>query len=124
MKRILDDITEKLPDLFSMMDLEERTADERPPFTSVFLQECERMNGLLFEMRRSLVELDLGLKGDLSISEPMEVRSADTDQHRPPSRPRASATATPRPPPFPHLFPHVSTPLSPRFHTSFHTFRC
>ena len=30
------------------------------------------MNGLLFEIRRSLVELDLGLKGDLSISEPME----------------------------------------------------
>ena len=30
------------------------------------------MNGLLFEMRRSLIELDLGLKGDLSISEPME----------------------------------------------------
>ena len=32
------------------------------------------MNMLLFEMRRSLTELDLGLKGDLSISEPMEVR--------------------------------------------------
>ena len=31
------------------------------------------MNGLLFEIRRSLTELDLGLKGDLSISEPMEI---------------------------------------------------
>ena len=30
------------------------------------------MNLLLFEMRRSLVELDAGLKGDLSITEPME----------------------------------------------------
>jgi len=71
-KRILDDITEKLPDLFALNELEERTAEERSPYTSVFLQECERMNQLLFEMKRSLAELDLGLKGDLSISEPME----------------------------------------------------
>merc|ERR1719240_168228 len=71
-KRILDDITERLPDLFPMMELEERTADERSPYTSVFLQECERMNMLLFELKRSLAELDLGLKGDLSISQPME----------------------------------------------------
>jgi len=72
-KRILDDITEKLPDLFGLSELEERTAEERTPYTSVFLQECERMNMLLFEMKRSLAELDLGLKGDLSISEPMEI---------------------------------------------------
>lgn len=30
------------------------------------------MNLLLSEMKRSLVELDLGLKGDLTMSEPME----------------------------------------------------
>lgn len=30
------------------------------------------MNGLIFEMRRSLIELDMGLKGDLSITKPME----------------------------------------------------
>ena len=30
------------------------------------------MNALLTEMKRSLAELDLGLKGDLTISEPME----------------------------------------------------
>ena len=30
------------------------------------------MNGLLFEMKRSLIELDMGLKGDLSITESME----------------------------------------------------
>lgn len=35
-------------------------------------QECERMNILLAEIKRSLAELDLGLKGDLTISEPME----------------------------------------------------
>ena len=71
-KRILDDIMEKLPELFSLQELDERTQDERTPYTSVFLQECERMNGLLFEMKRSLIELDLGLKGDLGMSEAME----------------------------------------------------
>ena len=35
-------------------------------------QEAERMNMLLGAMRRSLAELDLGLKGDLTMSEPME----------------------------------------------------
>ncbi len=69
----LDEITDKLPDLFPYAELEERTQDERSPYTSVFLQECERMNLLLFEMKRSLGELDLGLKGDLSISEKMEL---------------------------------------------------
>ena len=71
-KRLLDDITEKLPDLFPMNELEERTADERSPYAGVFLQECERMNMLLFELKRSLGELDMGLKGDLSITEAME----------------------------------------------------
>merc|ERR1719198_399754 len=60
-KRILDDIMERLPELFPLNELDERTQDERTPYTSVFLQECERMNRLLFEMRRSLVELDLGM---------------------------------------------------------------
>lgn len=36
------------------------------------VQEAERMNVLLGAMRRSLAELDLGLKGDLTMSEPME----------------------------------------------------
>ena len=36
------------------------------------LQESERMNVLLSSMKQSLAELDLGLKGDLTMSEPME----------------------------------------------------
>jgi len=35
-------------------------------------QESERLNVLLVEMKRSLVELDLGLKGGLTMSGPME----------------------------------------------------
>jgi len=71
-KMILDDILERLPDVFPMIEIMERIEDVTP-YTGVFLQEVERMNNLVFEMRRSLVELDLGLKGDLSITEPMEL---------------------------------------------------
>jgi len=85
-KRILDDVTEKLPDLFPLSELQERGQEDLTPYTSVFLQECERMNMLLFEMKRSLAELDLGLKGDLSISEPMEaMMNALYDDKVPPS---------------------------------------
>ncbi|KAE8291050.1 Dynein heavy chain 11, axonemal Axonemal beta dynein heavy chain 11 Ciliary dynein heavy chain 11 [Larimichthys crocea] len=51
--------------------LEEKTA-ERSPYILVCFQECERMNTLIFEIRRSLKELDLGLKGELAISSEME----------------------------------------------------
>lgn len=39
----------------------------------VAFQECERMNYLTGEMKRSLRELDLGLKGELTITYEMEV---------------------------------------------------
>lgn len=42
------------------------------PFVVVVIQECERMNALLTEVRRSLVELRKGLDGQLNMSEPME----------------------------------------------------
>eukprot|EP01135_Chromosphaera_perkinsii_P002940 Nk52_evm51s230 gene=Nk52_evmTU51s230 len=70
-KGILDDIVERLPDNFSMMELMAK-AEDRTPYVTVSLQECERMNILVSEMRRGLKELDLGLKGDLTISDAME----------------------------------------------------
>ena len=36
--------------------------EERTPYIVVAIQECERMNLLSSEIRRSLKELDLGLK--------------------------------------------------------------
>ena len=70
-KQSLDDILEKMPELFLMVEIEER-AEDRTPYIAFFLQECERMNDLVWEIGRSLRELDAGLRGDLSISEPME----------------------------------------------------
>ena len=61
MKSILDDILEKLPEEFNVPELMAR-AEEKTPYVVVAFQECERMNTLTREMRRSLKELDLGLK--------------------------------------------------------------
>ena len=60
-KSILDEILEKLPETFNMTELFAR-AEDKTPYVLVALQECERMNGLTSEIRRSLKELDLGLK--------------------------------------------------------------
>ncbi|KAH0621501.1 hypothetical protein JD844_022871 [Phrynosoma platyrhinos] len=70
-KVILDDIQEKLPEGYNMADITSKTA-ERSPYILVCFQECERMNILIHEIRRSLKELDLGLKGELAISAEME----------------------------------------------------
>ena len=63
MKNILDEIMEKLPDEFNMLELMGKVpVEERTPYVVVAFQECERMNMLTNEIRRSLKELDLGLK--------------------------------------------------------------
>ena len=58
---MLEEIVEKLPEDFNMLELLAR-AEERTPYQVVALQECERMNFLTQEMRRTLHELALGLK--------------------------------------------------------------
>lgn len=60
-KTILDEVLEKLPEEYNMSDITSKTA-ERTPYILVCFQECERMNILVSEIRRSLKELDLGLK--------------------------------------------------------------
>ncbi|RXM32245.1 Dynein heavy chain 11, axonemal [Acipenser ruthenus] len=70
-KNVLDDILEKLPEKFNMHEIMLKTS-ERTPYIVVCFQECERMNLLIHEIRRSLKELDLGLKGELTISSEME----------------------------------------------------
>uniref|UniRef100_H2Y999 AAA+ ATPase domain-containing protein n=1 Tax=Ciona savignyi TaxID=51511 RepID=H2Y999_CIOSA len=70
-KSSLDEILEKLPEEFTMAEITAKT-QERTPYILVCFQECERMNTLIREIRRSLKELDLGLKGELTISSEME----------------------------------------------------
>lgn len=70
-KQVLDEILEKLPEEFNMMELMGKT-EERTPYTVVALQEADRMNTLTNEMKLTLKELDLGLKGELTITNAME----------------------------------------------------
>lgn len=58
-----------------MLDLFAKAKD-RTPMVVVCLQECERMNTLIFTIRSSLEDLDAGLKGQLNITEDMEALSA------------------------------------------------
>ncbi|XP_065078949.1 dynein beta chain, ciliary [Ochlerotatus camptorhynchus] len=70
-KQILDEIVEKLPEEFNMAEIMGKV-EERTPYVVVAFQECERMNYLTGEMKRSLKELDLGMKGELTITSDME----------------------------------------------------
>ena len=59
------------------------------------------MNLLLSEIRRSLLELDMGLKGDLSVSEAMEtlMRALYDDKARGVALSHASPPCPPEPAP-------------------------
>ncbi|CAK9104463.1 Dynein axonemal heavy chain 17 (Axonemal beta dynein heavy chain 17) (Axonemal dynein heavy chain-like protein 1) (Ciliary dynein heavy chain 17) (Ciliary dynein heavy chain-like protein 1) (Dynein axonemal light chain 2) [Durusdinium trenchii] len=65
---ILDRFSESFLDLESVHDV----IEEKGPYQNVFLQECEALNKLLAEMRRSLNELTMGFAGELTMSDDME----------------------------------------------------
>lgn len=69
---IIQDVLESMRDVKFDVEGIAGAIDDVGPFQNVILQECERMNNLVSEMVRSLVELDLGFKGDLTISDAME----------------------------------------------------
>lgn len=60
-------------------------AKDKTPYVVVCLQECERMNTLLSTIRFSLFELDAGLKGQLNITDSMEVLSTSLALNRVPA---------------------------------------
>ena len=60
-----------LPKPFDMLAIRSRISDWNP-YIIVALQESDRMNALLTEIKRSLIELDMGLSGALNISDQME----------------------------------------------------
>ena len=70
-KDALDELLDQLPEGFDMTEIADRV-EERTPYVSVCLQECAQMNTLLSTMRLSLTDVNLGLKGELTISESME----------------------------------------------------
>ncbi|KAJ9460839.1 Dynein beta chain [Diplonema papillatum] len=67
----LDEFMSNLPDQHNLQDISERLDEDRTPQAHVFYQECERANILRERVFQSLAELDLGLKGALSMSTAM-----------------------------------------------------
>ena len=80
---IIESFLGKLPEDFNMMEITSK-AKEKTPDIVVCFQECERMNTLLSEIRRSLVELQMGLSGALNITEAMENLSNSLSVNRVP----------------------------------------
>ena len=75
-KDSMDYFLKTLPECFQLITIQEIAEpllrEESAPFVVVALQECKRMNVLITEIRRSLIELDKGLKGQLNMSQAME----------------------------------------------------
>ncbi len=71
-KAKLDEVLERLPECFALGDIGDRLDEDRTPPQHVFYQECERINLLIVTMRKSLLELGLGLKGELSMTTSMQ----------------------------------------------------
>ena len=76
LKGVMTDLTKRCPENFEMIGMNDAAEPllkgDSGPFVVVALQECQRMNNLLSEIRRSLMELDKGKKGILNMSQPME----------------------------------------------------
>ncbi|XP_008853923.1 dynein heavy chain 9, axonemal [Nannospalax galili] len=70
-KAVLEEILERVTDEFNIPELMAKV-EERTPYIVVAFQECERMNILTREIQRSLRELHLGLKGELTMTSNME----------------------------------------------------
>lgn len=70
----LNEILDRLGDTeFDMADLDSALeGDAKGPFQNVFMQECDSMNLLLIEIKRSLNELNMGFAGELTMTDKME----------------------------------------------------
>jgi len=73
-EQMCNDILDEVREIkFPVDDIQKSLSDEeKGPYQFVFLQECTYMGALTGEMTRSLLELQLGFKGELTMSGPME----------------------------------------------------
>ena len=75
----------RCPNDFSVLDILARIKGDQTPFQVVCLQEVDRMNILLGEIRKSLEDLRLGLTGALNITDQMENLSRSLQFNKVPS---------------------------------------
>jgi dynein heavy chain len=71
-EQVLNDIIDRFGDKKFDMDDVEGSIDDKGPYQNVFLQECDAFNVIVAEMIRSLLELNQGLAGELTMSGKME----------------------------------------------------
>ena len=88
--RTLEDLLERLPESFSLVDIQMRSEPllktEISPYVVVAVQECTRMNTLLDKIRTSLTELRKGMDGQLNMTEAMEDLSEALSLNQVPGR--------------------------------------
>ena len=87
---ILSQILNTLPKEFDLLDIDERAEEvlngDEAPYVIVIMQECAAMNKLLFEIRRSLEELQKGVDGALNMTDAMEDLSVALSLRQVPGR--------------------------------------
>jgi len=72
MRRVSDE-TQLDQNKLNIDDIKSKAEDEgKNPFYNVLIQECEYMNTLINEILRSLFEIELSFKGELTVTEKME----------------------------------------------------
>lgn len=73
----------QLPTNLDMLEIRSKLKDEDfTPFIIVSLQESDRMNVLLSQLRGSMAELELGIAGALNITDKMETLAEDLQANR------------------------------------------
>ncbi|KAJ1633364.1 dynein heavy chain [Pavlovales sp. CCMP2436] len=70
--QVLTELQVKLPNPRSVGEIKAKVVDRGSPYTVFLLQEIERLNALLAELKRNLAELEQGLSGMLNISDEMD----------------------------------------------------
>ncbi|CAE8665977.1 unnamed protein product [Polarella glacialis] len=72
-----------MPVNLDMIEIRSRLKpDDYTPFIIVSFQEADRVNGLLDQLRSSMLELELGISGALNITDKMEALGADLQVNR------------------------------------------
>eukprot|EP00428_Durinskia_dybowskii_P017729 CAMPEP_0170211688 /NCGR_PEP_ID=MMETSP0116_2-20130129/5460_1 /TAXON_ID=400756 /ORGANISM="Durinskia baltica, Strain CSIRO CS-38" /LENGTH=518 /DNA_ID=CAMNT_0010462223 /DNA_START=72 /DNA_END=1625 /DNA_ORIENTATION=- len=82
-KPVIDNYMSQLPSNLDMIEIRGRLKEEDyTPFVIVSLQESDRMNLLLTAMRSSMSELELGISGQLNVTDNMESLAVDLQANK------------------------------------------
>lgn len=77
--------------------LSKLSEDQKGPYQNAFLQECQLMNVLINEILKSLAEIELAFKGELTMTEAMETLMSSINNNRVPANWAKLAFPTTRP---------------------------